>query len=153
MSEPAFEIYVASFEAVCQECAENRLFALRQGKLTEDFVSFPPPFAASQIVQLGDAISDFTGIAAEFGCDDNRREPQGCLFVDRLVKDWVEAAARLQADHAVLIQFQWAIACNNDEGEWPIWRADNHARLIERFLELCRIATSAKTDLVMVWTL
>jgi hypothetical protein len=118
-----------------------------------DFVSFYPPFEASQILQLGKAIAVLTRVESDFGGEENRREPQGCLFVDRFDTAWVEAASKLSAGHAEQIQVQWVIACENDEGERPSWAGENHAPLIERFIDLCRIATGAKTDMVMVWTL
>lgn len=153
MIDPGFEIYVAPFEAVCQACGQDRLDDLRRGNVTKNLLGFPQPFTASQIVQLGKAVSLTTGIDAEFGTDENRREPQSCVFVDRLDARWVEAAAGLGRGDLEQIQVQWVTACSNDEGERPAWADDNHAALIERFIELCHIATSAKTDLVMVWIL
>jgi hypothetical protein len=104
------------------------------------------------ITQLGEAITSLTGLHAEFGSEENRREPGG-VFADLLDSSWVQAAALLRPDTEAEIEKRWISACTREYGESPTWALHGQAVLLKQFLELCRTAVSNHTDLVMVWCL
>ena len=75
------------------------------------------------------------------------------LFVDRLTPGWVEATSKLSSYNSPRIEKLWIDAYIAEEGERPSWADESSEKLIGQFLALCVSATSAKTDLVMVWRL
>lgn len=149
MPEFGFKVCVAGIDAVSEACEQN--LVLTDCAFAGQVLSFPHPFSPSQILQLGEAITSLTGVSGDFGTDENRREPASCLFVDRLDRDWVDAAALLELSLAELVQARWIAACMLDEGETPAWATVDRTSLVRRFLEFCRTATETETDLVMVW--
>jgi hypothetical protein len=153
MTDPAFEIYAASWVTVCEACNTERFDDLRSGTITRQFMFFPAEFSESQIIQLGEAVTSLTGVESDFGRAENRREPSGCVFVDLLHPEWVKGAALLRAGSAVEIADRWIAACTVVYREPPVWAEHDPVDLVQRFLELCRVAVRDHTDLVMVWIL
>jgi hypothetical protein len=144
-----FEVCVAPMDAVCQAIEAGRDVPHGVGM----HVVFADPVSPAQIIQLGEAVSRLTGVQAEFGDDANRREPVGCVFVDRIDAAWVRAASHLQPSTASEICARWAAACTDAERERPTWGDTDQTGTVLRFLELCRKSTATNTDLVMVWEL
>jgi hypothetical protein len=144
-----FEVRVAPMETVCQEIEAGRDVPRDPGA----HVLFEDPFSPAQIIQLGEVITHLTGVPADFGSDTNRREPVGCVFVDRLDAAWVSAASLVQPSMAREICARWVAACTDAERERPTWGDTVQTETVLRFLELCRKATATNTDLVMVWEL
>lgn len=136
-------------DAVCQAIEAGREVPHGAGM----HVLFADPISPAQIIQLGEAISHLTGVQAEFGDDANRREPVGCVFVDRIDAAWVRAASLLRPSMAGEICARWAAACTDAERERPAWSDADQTDTVRRFLELCRTSTDTNTDLVMVWEL
>ena len=152
MTDPAFGIYATSWATVCEVCEADRFEELQSGAITRHFMLFPAEFSASEIAQLEEAITSLTGVHAEFGSEENRREPGG-VFADLLDSSWVQATALLRPGTEAEIEKRWIAACTREYGEPPSWALQGQADLLKRFLELCRAAVSNHTDLVMVWCL
>lgn len=148
-----FDIFVGSFEDICQVCSDNRRGEYRHCEGPDRHLAFPGGFSPSDILQLGAAVTSLTGVADDFGSDNDRREPKGGLFVDRLTPEWVEAAATLPPDSAQEIEARWIAGYVEVEDRRPPWATQPQGALIRRFLELCARSSSEKDDLVMVWEL
>ena len=151
MNRHGFEIFVAPHETMCAACAEDRLDDLRAAP--HRYLRFPGGFSPSHVIQLGAAVTSLTGVSEDFGNERNRSEPRDMLFVDRLTTDWVRAAAKLSLSRSTEIEELWIRSCAEEEGDIPSWASEPREVLIEEFLRLCTVATSASTDLVMVWRL
>jgi hypothetical protein len=136
-------------DSVCQAIEAGRDVPRDPGM----HVLFEDPFGPAQIIQLGEVIAHLTGVTADFGSEANRREPVGCVFVDRLDAAWVSAACRIQPSMAHEIFTRWVAACTDAERERPTWGDTEKTETVLRFLELCRKSTATNTDLVMVWEL
>jgi hypothetical protein len=151
--ETGFEIYVSSFETICN-AIENQLFnELQNGKITNHFLLFPKEFSPSEILYLSEAITQFTGVEGNFGIEENRREPYGCVFADILDKKWVSETANLTNAYIGEIQKHWIDAYFQAELTMPEWAISDQAELVKKFLNLCRIAAKSEKDLIQVWIL
>jgi hypothetical protein len=153
MSADGFELFVGPHETICLCCDEQRLEQFRANQPQDRYLRFPAGFSASQILQLGEAVTSITGVPEDFGNDTDREESVDMLFVDRLTHEWVAAASKLASYNSGQIEKLWIEACVAEEGERPSWASEPRNALIAQFLHLCVSATSAKTDLVMVWRL
>ena len=144
-----FELCVASMNKVCEAIEAGHDLPCSP----DEYVKFPDPISPSQIIQLGEAVTSLTGVSAEFGLEDNREEPIGCVFVDRLDAAWVSAASLLEPSTAKEIGIRWVAACTDAEREKPPWAEWDKADVVGRFLNLCKMSVATNTDLVMVWEL
>ena len=153
MAHTGFYVLAGSFNQVSYLCAHEGLDGLVKATPSGNIMHFPKQYAASQIMQLGTAVTSLTGVPQDFGNETGRSEPEACLFVDRLDRKWVAALSALSNDKVNEIQQLWVLECIKEEGERPSWGHSDKSDLINIFVRLCQKATEAEEDLLMVWVL
>jgi len=153
--ETGFELYVGSLDDVAAACQAQRYEELQAGLVTSPVLLFTREFGAAEIIRLADAVSTITGTSWMFDDRDvnQRREPEACVFVDRLDRALVTAAAGLSDESALMISRLWVKKYTDEEGEAPRWRNEDNVGLIVKVLSLCRDAVRRDKDVLQLWKL
>ena len=153
MIETGFELYVGSLDVVAAACKAQQYEDLQAGVVTAPVLLFPREFGAAEITYLADAVSTITGASWTFNDMDvnQRREPEPCLYVDRLDRAFVTAAAGLSDESALIMCRLWSETYTDEEGEPPRWRHDQNVKWIAKVLALCRDAVNRGKDVLQLW--